>query len=52
MVRDDFINKILTFNSENVSPEILVAIKKYEDNPDFEYAKVCYVSEISLFVSR
>lgn len=42
MVRDDFIPKILNFDNENVRPEILQAIKKYVENPDFDYDKVCY----------
>lgn len=41
MVQEGFITKILTFDSENVRPEILQAIKKYVENSDLEFEKVC-----------
>ncbi|KAI6221986.1 Dynein heavy chain, cytoplasmic [Aphelenchoides besseyi] len=40
MVKDDFITRILQFDSEKISPEILRATQKYVDRPDFEFEKV------------
>uniref|UniRef100_A0AC35TT30 DHC_N1 domain-containing protein n=1 Tax=Rhabditophanes sp. KR3021 TaxID=114890 RepID=A0AC35TT30_9BILA len=40
MIKDDFINRILTFNTDNISGQILEAMKKFASNPDFEYEKV------------
>ncbi|CAD5206375.1 unnamed protein product [Bursaphelenchus okinawaensis] len=40
MVKDDFIPRILQFDSENVRPEILAAAQKYAKHPDFHFEKV------------
>lgn len=44
MVKDDFIPRILGFDSENVRPEILAATQKYVKNPDFDFEKVHYLN--------
>ena len=40
MVKDDFITRILQFDSENVPPHIAAACEKYLKNPEFHYDKV------------
>jgi len=50
IVREDFITRILTFNTENITPETKQAMQKYEDNPDWEFEKVriinCQMTEL------
>lgn len=40
LVKDDFISRILQFNTEAISPEITEKMKQYERNPDWEFEKV------------
>ncbi|KAL3076780.1 hypothetical protein niasHS_011517 [Heterodera schachtii] len=40
MVKDDFIPRILQFNTDSITPEITEKMKQYEDNPDWEFEKV------------
>ncbi|CEF66963.1 Dynein heavy chain, cytoplasmic [Strongyloides ratti] len=40
VVRDDFINKILTFNTDQISFSTLETMRKYTENPEFDYEKV------------
>jgi hypothetical protein len=40
MVSDNFISRILNFDSETVRPETIRALEKYLSNPDFEFEKI------------
>jgi dynein heavy chain 1 len=40
MVKDDFIQRILNFNTENVSPATIQAMDKYAQNSDWDYEKI------------
>lgn len=41
MVKDDFIQKILLFDTESVTPETVKAMDKYVNNDDWDFEKVC-----------
>uniref|UniRef100_A0A915BJF8 Dynein heavy chain, cytoplasmic n=6 Tax=Parascaris univalens TaxID=6257 RepID=A0A915BJF8_PARUN len=40
MVRDDFMPRILGFDTDSITPEILKAMEKYTQNPDWDFEKV------------
>lgn len=40
MVSDNFVLRILNFDSESVRPETVRALEKYLNNPDLEFEKV------------
>lgn len=40
IIKDDFISRILLFDTDLVSDEIKNAMEKYEKNPEWEYEKV------------
>ncbi|KAL3112905.1 hypothetical protein niasHT_015611 [Heterodera trifolii] len=40
LVKDDFIPRILQFNTDSITPEITEKMKQYEGNPDWEFEKV------------
>ncbi|KAL3074127.1 hypothetical protein niasHT_033335 [Heterodera trifolii] len=40
MVKGDFIPRILQFNTDSITPEIIEKLKQYEGNPDWEFEKV------------
>ncbi|KAL3074126.1 hypothetical protein niasHT_033334 [Heterodera trifolii] len=39
MVKGDFIPRILQFNTDSITPEIIEKLKQYEGNPDWEFEK-------------
>lgn len=40
IIKDDFISRILLFDTDTVTGEIKNAMEKYESNPDWEFEKV------------
>uniref|UniRef100_A0A183BLW5 Dynein heavy chain, cytoplasmic n=2 Tax=Globodera pallida TaxID=36090 RepID=A0A183BLW5_GLOPA len=40
LVKDDFISRILQFNTEAITPDITDKLRLYEGNPDWEFEKV------------
>ena len=40
MVKDDFVQRILNFDTDSITPEILKAMEKYTQNPDWDFDKV------------
>lgn len=42
LVKDDFIPRILQFNTEAITPEITDKMKQYEGNPDWDFEKVTF----------
>lgn len=40
LVKDDFIPRILQFNTDSITPEITEKMRQYENNPDWEFEKV------------
>ena len=42
IVKDDFITRILQFNTDGLTPEIVQAMERYEKNPDSDFEKVGY----------
>ncbi|CAJ0934299.1 unnamed protein product, partial [Mesorhabditis belari] len=45
MVRDDFMSRILNYDADQVTPELIKAIDKYINNPDWEFEKVNRASQ-------
>uniref|UniRef100_A0A1I7Y6V7 Dynein heavy chain, cytoplasmic n=1 Tax=Steinernema glaseri TaxID=37863 RepID=A0A1I7Y6V7_9BILA len=45
MVKDDFMPRILGFDTDNISPEILSAMSRYISNPDWDFEKVNRASQ-------
>lgn len=41
MVKDDFIPRILGFDTERVTADTIASMEKYVQNPDWEFEKVC-----------
>lgn len=40
MVKEDFMSRILNYDADQVTPEIIKAMEKYVNNPDWEFEKV------------
>lgn len=40
MVKDDFIPRIIGFNTEHVTPETIASMEKYVSNSDWDFEKV------------
>ena len=40
MVKDDFMNRILEFNTDFITPDILRQMEKYVSNPDWDFEKI------------
>lgn len=40
LVKEDFIPRIVQFNTETITPEITEKMKQFVNNPDWEYEKV------------
>ncbi|CAI4230233.1 unnamed protein product [Auanema sp. JU1783] len=45
MVKDDFMTRILAFDTDNISPEILKQMEKYVSNPDWDFEKINRASQ-------
>ena len=41
MVKDDFITRILQFDTDTVKPETIQQMEKYKNNADWDFEKVC-----------
>lgn len=39
MVKDDFVQRILNFDTDSITPETLKAMEKYTQNPDWDFDK-------------
>lgn len=42
MVKDDFMPRILNFDTDSITPEILKIMEKYARNPDWDFEKVSF----------
>lgn len=43
IVKEDFITRILQFDTDKVSAETKAAMEKYENNPDWDFEKVNFI---------
>lgn len=50
LVKDDFIPRILQFNTEAITPEITDKMRQYEGNPDWDFEKVTFLKVVLYFV--
>lgn len=48
MVKDDFMQRILNYDTEQLTPDVLKAMNKYISNPDWEFEKVILPFTLSL----
>lgn len=44
IIKEDFISRILQFDTDTVTKEIKTAMERYESNPDWEFDKVNFYS--------
>ena len=42
-MRDNFISTIVNFDTEDVTDEVRAKMKKYLDNPDYNFEKVSFI---------
>lgn len=50
IVKDDFITRILQFNTDGLTREIVQAMERYEKNPDWDFEKVVYYHPYCLLI--
>lgn len=51
IMRDNFISTIVNFDTEDVTDDVRLKMKKYLENPDYNFEKVSHFSNLSNLIS-